>query len=93
MIEDDPGSLCVEGFGTEADVIVEDDDDVDKDEGDVKLCTSLWLPDDLPDGVFCDEEVVDWVVWADDIFWEVVGVSPWLDDTCCATKPQSYLQL
>ena len=32
----------MEGFGTEADVIVDDDDDdVDKDEGDVKLCTSL----------------------------------------------------
>ena len=31
----------MEGFGTEADVIVDDDDDdVDKDEGDVKLCTS-----------------------------------------------------
>ena len=31
----------MEGFGTEAGVIVDDDDDVDKDEGDVKLCTSL----------------------------------------------------
>ncbi|RMX54482.1 hypothetical protein pdam_00021670 [Pocillopora damicornis] len=39
LIEDDPGSLCVEGFGTEADVIVDDDDDVDKDEGD--FLTSL----------------------------------------------------
>lgn len=41
MIDDDPGSFCVEGFAEPAGEIVDDDDDVDKDEVNDKLCPSL----------------------------------------------------
>lgn len=41
MIDDDPGSFCVEGFAGPAGEIVDDDDDVDKDEVNDKLCPSL----------------------------------------------------
>lgn len=42
MIDDDPGSFCVEGFaGPAGEIVDDDDDDVDKDEVNDKLCPSL----------------------------------------------------